>query len=159
MEYGWSNALPQTEPAADVPTGFALQNVSLHTYLTLHWTKRAMMLFPGDHTKARQTHWLIQPASNHIVNVPHSRKEPLENRVWFAYPGQTLGGKVRNLAYRTIRYPGHRDIMKTLLQDLRLSERRDLLKEVLENAVPTMSFASRALCCAKIACSASAPGC
>jgi saccharopine dehydrogenase-like NADP-dependent oxidoreductase len=50
---------------------------------------------------------------------------------------RTLAGKVRNLSYQTIRYPGHRDIMKTLLCDLRLSERRDLLREVLENAVPT----------------------
>jgi saccharopine dehydrogenase-like NADP-dependent oxidoreductase len=50
---------------------------------------------------------------------------------------QSLAGKVKNLNYRTIRYPGHRDIMKVLLQDLRLSERRDLLREVLENAVPT----------------------
>jgi saccharopine dehydrogenase-like NADP-dependent oxidoreductase len=50
---------------------------------------------------------------------------------------QSLAGKVRNLSYQTIRYPGHRDIMKTLLRDLRLSERRDLLREVLENAVPT----------------------
>jgi saccharopine dehydrogenase-like NADP-dependent oxidoreductase len=49
----------------------------------------------------------------------------------------SLAGKVRNLSYQTIRYPGHRDIMKTLLHDLRLSERRDLLREVLENAVPT----------------------
>ncbi|MDB5393749.1 MAG: lysDH [Rhodospirillales bacterium] len=49
---------------------------------------------------------------------------------------QSLASKVRNLNYRTIRYPGHRDIMKILLQDLRLSERRDLFREVLENAVP-----------------------
>ena len=49
---------------------------------------------------------------------------------------ETLIGKVRSLNYRTIRYPGHRDIMKTLIQDLRLGERRDLFKEVLENAIP-----------------------
>lgn len=48
----------------------------------------------------------------------------------------TLAGKVRNLSYQTIRYPGHRKIMKTLLQDLRLAERRDLLRSVLEYAVP-----------------------
>ena len=48
----------------------------------------------------------------------------------------TLAGRVRNLSYQTIRYPGHRDIMKTLLQDLRLSERRDVLKDILEYAVP-----------------------
>ena len=48
----------------------------------------------------------------------------------------TLSGRVRNLSYQTIRYPGHRKIMKILLQDLRLAERRDLLKSVLEYAVP-----------------------
>ncbi len=49
---------------------------------------------------------------------------------------ETLEGKVRNLCYQTIRYPGHRDIMKTLLHDLQLRNRRDLLKDVFENAVP-----------------------
>ena len=50
---------------------------------------------------------------------------------------ETLAGQVRQLNYRSIRYPGHRDIMKTLIHDLRLGERRELFKEVLENAVPT----------------------
>jgi saccharopine dehydrogenase-like NADP-dependent oxidoreductase len=48
----------------------------------------------------------------------------------------TLAGKVRNLSYRTMRYPGHRDIMKTLVQDLRLGQNRALFKQVLEQAVP-----------------------
>lgn len=50
--------------------------------------------------------------------------------------GDTLAGKVRNLSYRTMRYPGHRDIMKTLVQDLRLGQNRALFKQVLEQAVP-----------------------
>ncbi len=49
---------------------------------------------------------------------------------------ETLDGKVRNLNYRTIRYPGHAAIMKALLNDLRLRDRRDLLKDILENALP-----------------------
>jgi len=49
---------------------------------------------------------------------------------------ETLEGKVRTLNYRTIRYPGHAAIMKALLHDLRLRERRELLKDILENAVP-----------------------
>ncbi|MGH6828519.1 MAG: saccharopine dehydrogenase family protein [Rhizomicrobium sp.] len=49
---------------------------------------------------------------------------------------ETLAGKVRQLNYKTVRYPGHRNIMKTLLQDLRLGERRDLLKDILEEALP-----------------------
>ena len=49
---------------------------------------------------------------------------------------ETLEGKVRNLNYRTIRYPGHAAIMKALLNDLRLRDRRDLLKDILENSLP-----------------------
>ncbi|MFT5792054.1 MAG: saccharopine dehydrogenase-like NADP-dependent oxidoreductase [Saprospiraceae bacterium] len=49
---------------------------------------------------------------------------------------ESLAGKVSSLSYQTIRYPGHRDIMKTLLHDLRLKDRRDLLKDVLETAIP-----------------------
>jgi len=50
---------------------------------------------------------------------------------------ETLRGRVRNLNYRTIRYPGHVAIMKALLQDLRLRERRDVLKDILEHSLPT----------------------
>lgn len=49
---------------------------------------------------------------------------------------ETLAGRVRQLNYKTVRYPGHRDIMKALIQDLRLGERRALLKDILENALP-----------------------
>ena len=49
---------------------------------------------------------------------------------------ETLEGKVRNLNYRTIRYPGHAAIMKALLNDLRLRDRRDLFKDILENSLP-----------------------
>ena len=48
----------------------------------------------------------------------------------------TLAGKVRNLSYQTLRYPGHRDIMRMLISDLRLGQNRALFKQVLENAVP-----------------------
>src|SRR3984957_18520143 len=50
---------------------------------------------------------------------------------------ETLEGKVRNLNYRTIRYPGHAAIMKALLNDLRLRHRRDVLKDIMEHALPT----------------------
>ena len=49
---------------------------------------------------------------------------------------ETLEGRVRTLNYRTIRYPGHAAVMKTLLHDLRLKDRRELLKDILENALP-----------------------
>ncbi len=51
--------------------------------------------------------------------------------------GETLEGRVRNLNYRTIRYPGHCALMKALLIDLRLRDRRHVLKDILEQALPT----------------------
>ena len=82
-----------------------------------------------------------------LIEVP-----PLEEREEFSLDGvtyeafntsgglgtlcETLKGKVRTLNYRTIRYPGHAAIMKALLNDLGLRHRRDVLKDILENALP-----------------------
>ncbi|HEY4261705.1 MAG TPA: saccharopine dehydrogenase C-terminal domain-containing protein [Schlesneria sp.] len=49
---------------------------------------------------------------------------------------ETYQGQVRELNYKTVRYIGHRDRMLFLLDELRLRERRELLKEILENALP-----------------------
>jgi saccharopine dehydrogenase-like NADP-dependent oxidoreductase len=50
---------------------------------------------------------------------------------------ETLTGRVRTLNYRTVRYPGHRDAMKLLLEDLGLRDDRVTLRKVLERALPT----------------------
>ena len=49
---------------------------------------------------------------------------------------ETLAGKVRSLDYKTIRYRGHRDLIAFLMNELRLNDRRALLKDILESAVP-----------------------
>ncbi|PZU88823.1 MAG: saccharopine dehydrogenase [Shinella sp.] len=49
---------------------------------------------------------------------------------------KTLEGRVRTMNYRTIRYPGHQAIVKALLNDLNLKNRRDVLKDLFENALP-----------------------
>ncbi|KND19232.1 saccharopine dehydrogenase C-terminal domain-containing protein [Pannonibacter sp. Q-1] len=83
----------------------------------------------------------------HMAEVP-----ALEEREEFALDGvtyeafntsgglgtlcETLKGKVRTLNYKTIRYPGHAAIMKALLNDLGLRHRREVLKDILENALP-----------------------
>lgn len=51
--------------------------------------------------------------------------------------GETLAGRVRNLNYKTIRYPGHCAIMKRLIRDLRLDEAA--LTEILGYALPRTS--------------------
>jgi saccharopine dehydrogenase-like NADP-dependent oxidoreductase len=88
-----------------------------------------------------------------IVNGVRREVQPLEELEEFSLDGvtyeafntsgglgtlcDTLEGKVRTLNYRTIRYPGHRAIMRALLNDLRLRDRRHILKDILEHAVPT----------------------
>ncbi len=49
---------------------------------------------------------------------------------------ESLAGRVRNLNYKTVRYPGHRDRMLMLARDLRLCQRRDIFKDVIEHAIP-----------------------
>jgi saccharopine dehydrogenase-like NADP-dependent oxidoreductase len=49
---------------------------------------------------------------------------------------ESLEGKVRQLNYKTIRYMGHQEHMLLLVNELRLNERRHILKDILEKAVP-----------------------
>jgi saccharopine dehydrogenase-like NADP-dependent oxidoreductase len=48
----------------------------------------------------------------------------------------TLAGQVRSLNYKTIRYRGHREFMVFLMNELRLNDRRAILKDILEAAIP-----------------------
>ncbi len=50
--------------------------------------------------------------------------------------GESLLGRVESLSYQTVRYPGHCEIVKLLLRDLRLAHRREVFKTVLETAIP-----------------------
>ncbi|MDR6586177.1 saccharopine dehydrogenase [Herbaspirillum sp. BH-1] len=50
---------------------------------------------------------------------------------------ETLAGRIRNLDYKSVRYPGHQQRMKFLLSDLGLKHDQELLKNILRKAVPT----------------------
>lgn len=45
-------------------------------------------------------------------------------------------GKVKHLSYKTIRYPGHCEKMRFLMNDLKLNLDREILKRILERAIP-----------------------
>lgn len=49
---------------------------------------------------------------------------------------ETLAGKVQNLDYKSVRYPGHHSRMKFLLGDLGLKHDQELLKAILRKRVP-----------------------
>jgi saccharopine dehydrogenase-like NADP-dependent oxidoreductase len=49
---------------------------------------------------------------------------------------ETFAGRVAELNYKTIRYPGHRDLMKFLLRDLNLAGQQELLRQIFDQEVP-----------------------
>ncbi len=49
---------------------------------------------------------------------------------------ETLAGRVRNLDYKTVRYPGHRDLMCMLLEDLQLKHDQETLKNIMRRSMP-----------------------
>ncbi|MBB5755074.1 saccharopine dehydrogenase family protein [Prosthecomicrobium pneumaticum] len=118
----------------------------------------ALPLFPSNALGYNLT-WSTEGVINEydepceaIVAGRRCEVPPLEEREEFALDGvryeafntsgglgtlcETLEGRVRTLDYKTVRYPGHCAVMKTLIQDLRLGERRALLKDILEFALP-----------------------
>jgi saccharopine dehydrogenase-like NADP-dependent oxidoreductase len=50
--------------------------------------------------------------------------------------GETYGHRANTMNYKTIRYPGHCEQMRLLMNGLKLNHDRDTLKRILENAVP-----------------------
>jgi saccharopine dehydrogenase-like NADP-dependent oxidoreductase len=118
----------------------------------------ALAKFPTNRLRYNLT-WSTDGLINEYCNpceVIHEGKRfevlPLEGHEHFSLDGvdyeafhtsggvgtlwETLEGRVRNLDYKTVRYLGHRDLMHFLINDLRLSTRRPVLKDILENAVP-----------------------
>jgi saccharopine dehydrogenase-like NADP-dependent oxidoreductase len=118
----------------------------------------ALPQFPNNTLKYNLT-WSTDGLINEYCNpcdaiVDGQRREvlPLEGLEHFSLDGiryeafntsgglgtlcETLDGEVRELNYKTIRYLGHRDLMEFLVRGLRLFERRELLKDILEHAIP-----------------------
>lgn len=49
---------------------------------------------------------------------------------------QLYAGKIETMNYKTMRYPGHCQKMRVLMNDLKMNEDRNTLKRILENAIP-----------------------
>jgi len=120
----------------------------------------ALPEFPANQMMYNLT-WSTEGLINEYANPCEAIKngklvsvEPLEGKETFSLAGikyeafntsgglgtlcATLEGKVRELSYKTIRYPGHCELMRFLFRDLRLGDvgkRRDMLKEILESAI------------------------
>ncbi|MGH1467032.1 MAG: saccharopine dehydrogenase family protein [Cognatishimia sp.] len=125
---------------------------------SLHLRVGALPLFPTNALKYNLT-WSTDGLINEycnpcdaIVGGELTQTAPLEDYERLGHDGveyecfntsgglgtlpESLEGRVQEVSYRSIRYPGHRDILKLLLHDLGLEKRRDLLREIFEAALP-----------------------
>jgi len=86
--------MPFSDPSNTVPTGIiAPFNEYLNDRDTYYWDKHAYAVASGDYTQARQRHWVHLASNTNVTGgVVESIKHPLENRIWFNYPGQPNGG-------------------------------------------------------------------
>jgi hypothetical protein len=89
--------IPDSDPNASVPQGMPvpLTNQYLTYRDSFHWDKDAYVIancMPTggcDYTKARDRHFGHVPPTTSVKSTSiESVKYPLENRIWFNYPGQ-----------------------------------------------------------------------
>ncbi len=118
----------------------------------------ALPEFPTNRLKYNLT-WSVDGLINEychpceaIRDSHHIAALPLEGLEYFSLDGveyeafntsgglgtlcETLAGAVDNLDYKTVRYPGHRDLIQFLLRDLQLQSDPEALKGMLRRAMP-----------------------
>jgi YD repeat-containing protein len=83
------NSVPNTDPVATIPHGMGTTDGFLIYANSLYWSKQAYQLGAGDYTKAVIYHFCRGGGENVESDILESVKKPLENRVWYNYPGQS----------------------------------------------------------------------
>lgn len=71
-----------------------------------------------------------------LINIEGQEFEAFSTSGGLGTLCETLEGKVDTLNYKTIRYPGHAKLMRFLLYELILKEKRDLAETILTEAKP-----------------------
>ncbi|MBB5352942.1 RHS repeat-associated protein [Haloferula luteola] len=94
---------PTTISVNDESIGFMPKVTNLGYRNTFYWDRKQMREAPGDFSKATLYNWTANDDT--ITSVLASFKAPLENRVWFNYPGQTSaeGGGTSAMPSKTVK--------------------------------------------------------
>ncbi len=80
----------------------------------------------------------VQPLENlEEITIDGVRYEAFNTSGGLGTLPETLKGKVRNVSYKSIRYPGHNHLLKFLLHDMKMIERQDVLAQLWEKTLPT----------------------
>ncbi len=70
------------------------------------------------------------------IEIDGTRYEAFNTSGGLGSLAETYDGKVSTMNYKTIRYPGHCEQMRLLMNGLKLNHDRGTLKRILENSVP-----------------------
>lgn len=99
--------------------------------LVNEYNKPCDAIWRGQHVKT-----LPLDGIEHIVldGVPY---EAFNTSGGVATMCETYAGRVQNLDYKTIRYPGHCDRMKFVMHDLGMSDHPEMLIKIMEQQVPS----------------------
>jgi len=132
------------------------------SFETLHDVKMrvgALPAFPTNSLKYNLT-WSVDGLINEYCHPCEAIRDgrnidvlPLEGMEHFSLDGteyeafntsgglgtlcETLAGRVQSLDYKSVRYPGHRDLMKMLLEELLLKHDIETLKDIMRKAIPS----------------------
>lgn len=125
----------------------------------LHMRVGALPAFPTNSLKYNLT-WSVDGLINEYCRPCEAIRDcqtvellPLEGLEHFSLDGveyeafntsgglgtlcDSLAGRVKHLDYKSVRYPGHRHLMKILLEELQLQADQDALKRMMRKAIPT----------------------
>jgi len=125
---------------------------------TAHMRVGALPKFPTNALKYNLT-WSTDGLINEYCNlcdaiVDGDRMQvlPLQGLEYFSLDGvryeafntsgglgtlcETLEGRVQELNYKTVRYMGHRELMTFVLDELKLRNKKELLRDILEGSIP-----------------------
>jgi saccharopine dehydrogenase-like NADP-dependent oxidoreductase len=158
-----ANATTAFVPQCGLAPGFI--SIVAHEYMQHFDTIDAVLMrvgalpvYPNNALKFALT-WstdgLINEYGNPCFGIQNGKivtMQPLEGRQTIQIDGllyeafNTSGGlgtlaksyenRVKTMNYKTLRYPGHADKMQFLMNDLKLNDHRDVLKKILEEAIP-----------------------
>ena len=158
-----SNASSAFVPQCGLAPGFI--NIVAHEYMQHFDTLDSVLMrvgalpvYPNNSLKYSLT-WstdgLINEYGTPCFGVKNGKQitlQPLEGKETIQIDGllyeafNTSGGlgtlaktyetRVKTMNYKTLRYPGHCDKMRFLMNDLKLNDHRQVLKEILERAIP-----------------------
>jgi saccharopine dehydrogenase-like NADP-dependent oxidoreductase len=106
---------------------------------SLTWSTEGLINEYGNPCQAVSDGRLIEVApleGLEEIEIDGMRYEAFNTSGGLGSLAETHGMQVESMNYKTIRYPGHCEQMRLLMNDLKLNHDRGTLRRILENAVP-----------------------